>query len=296
MTRTKGTKVPRAPDYGVAEREVIGLCIALEALDDMANRALLDLPALGGGPSEGIEVHYRSREHQQLFLIRLLDFVKEEGDKSLTGVSGSCLDVLIAACGTRSFCDDQPVLGLEHATSSLAQWLSTETTVRLWLPTLNLDIDVKITRTEFLYILANYAKHNLSRLTRISERIAKLLESNGHPVDPSQVPLALDDFREHLQEDYFVYYGTWLAELVNGLRWAIQDYLIGTFRWAYLPGQGLAYSYRYPESISSEIPRQWYWRLMNHVRSGPHVERFTGAEYLKRRSGGEVVPLAKHGH
>jgi hypothetical protein len=32
----KRTKAPRPPDYGSAERGVIGLCIALEALDDMA--------------------------------------------------------------------------------------------------------------------------------------------------------------------------------------------------------------------------------------------------------------------
>jgi hypothetical protein len=287
VSKRKVTKVPCTPEYGVAEREAIGLCIALEALNDMANHALLDLSKPIGTAGE-VEVRYRSREHQQLFLIRLLDFAKEQGDSNLTGVSGSCLDVLSSACGAKSFSQGPAVAGLEHATASLRQWLSTDTTVRLWLPTLNLEVDISVRRSEFLYILANYAKHNLSRLTRISEGIAKLLERNGYRVDLYQVPLALDDFREHLQEDYFVYYGTWLAELVNNLRWGIQDYLEETFRWAYLPGEGLAYTYRYPESISNEIPKQWFWRLMNHVRSKPNIERFAGVEYLKRRSGGKL--------
>jgi hypothetical protein len=282
VTKHKVIKVPCALEYGSAEREAIGLCIALEAINDMANRALLDLPQPIGSLAE-VEVHYRSREHQQLFLIRLLDFAKEAGNKSLTGVSGSCLDILVAACETKSFSQGAAVLSLERATSSLMQWLSTETTVQLWLPTLNLEAEVSVQRSEFLYILANHAKHNLSRLTGISERIARLLERNGYRVDLYQVPLALEDFREHLQEDYFVYYGTWLAELVNNLRWGIQDYLEETFRWAYLPGEGLAYSYRYPKSISNEIPKQWFWRLMNHVRSKPYIERFAGAEYMKRR-------------
>lgn len=294
MSRRELTKVPWAPEYGVAEMEAIGLCIALEALNDMANHALLDLSEPVGARRE-VEVRYKSREHQQLFLIRLLDFAKEQGDSNLTGVSGSCLDVLSSACGTRSFSQGPAVHGLEQAASSLRQWLSTDTAVRLWLPTLNLEADISVRRNEFLYVLANYAKHNLSRLTRISESLAKLLERNGYPVDLYQVPLALDDFREHLQEDYFVYYGTWLAELVNNLRWGIQDYLEETFRWAYLPGEGLAYSYRYPESISNEIPRQWFWRLMNHVRSRPYIERFAGAEYLKRRSGVEPDPSRTDG-
>lgn len=78
MTKQKVTKVPCAPEYGSAERETIGLCIALEAISDMANRALLDLSE-PNGPRAEVEVRYRSRQHQQLFLIRLLDFAKEGG-------------------------------------------------------------------------------------------------------------------------------------------------------------------------------------------------------------------------
>lgn len=278
----------------VAELEVIGLCIAVEALDDIANLALLELSGPLGAAGQ-FEVRYKSREHQQLFLVRLLDFTREQGDKSLTGVTGSCLEVLEAACKTRSFSQDAH-FALERATSALRQWLSTEAAVRLWLPTLNLEATVRVERREFLYILANHVKHNLSRLTGISESIAKLLERNGYPVDIHQVPLALDDFRERLQEDYFVYYGTWLGELVNNLRWGIQDYLEETFRWAYTPGEGIAYSYRFPDSICNEIAQQWFWRLMNRVRARPYIERFVGVDYLKKSSSGEGEPPAAGGY
>ena len=73
-----------------AEREAIGLCIAMEAVDDIANHALLELRDVASFPGE-CEVYFHSRIHKQLFLICLLDFAWEKGDVSLTGVSGSCL-------------------------------------------------------------------------------------------------------------------------------------------------------------------------------------------------------------
>jgi hypothetical protein len=268
-------------DYSAAELEAIGLCVAVEAVNDIANRALLDLPYTFE-PGEEVEVRYKSREHQDLFLIRLLDFAKEDGDETLTGVTGSCLKVLLTACQTRSFDTNGSIVALEQATTTLDQWLHAERTYRMWLPTLDLDAQLSVPRIDFLYILGNHAKHNLARLTRISKRIADILKRNGYTVEPEQIPLALDDFREHLQEDYFVYYGTWLAELINNVRWGIQDYLQPTFHRAYTPGVDHMYSYSYPDSIIHDSPRAWYWRLLNHVRSGPYISRFAGTRYLKR--------------
>ena len=55
------------------------LCIALEAVNDIANHALLDLLGVSSSPGEA-QVRYKSHVHQQLFLIRLLDFAKEGGN------------------------------------------------------------------------------------------------------------------------------------------------------------------------------------------------------------------------
>lgn len=267
--------------YNATEREAIGLCVAVEAVNDIANHALLDVPRTVQAGAE-IEVRYKSREHQHLFLIRLLDFVKEGGDETLTGVRGSCLNVLLAACQTRTFDINGIMLALEQATTALDCWLHAETTFRMWLPTLDLDAKLTVPRIKFPYILGNHAKHSLARLTRISREIAEILERNGYTVELEQVPLALDDFREHLQEDYFVYYGTWLAELMNNVRWGIQDNLQPTFYSAYTPGMAPKYSYCYPDSIVHDVPRAWFWRLLNHIRTGPYIGRFAGSRYMKR--------------
>lgn len=270
-------------NYNPVETETIGLCIALEAVSDLANHDLLDLGNVDSLPGEA-EVRFPSRAHQQLFLIRLVDFAKEGGDQTLTGITGSCLAVLLAACESKSFDRDESINCLRGPVHALNDWLKSKTSLRLWLPTLNLEANLVVPRIEFLYIAGNQAKHNLSRLTAISKHIVKTLKEHGHDVSPEHIPLALEDFREHLQEDYFAYYGTWLAELLNNVRWGLQEYLAPTFRTSYykVPDEELRYEYRFPDSVTNPIAREWFWRLMNHVRTGPYLKKFCGAHYMKR--------------
>lgn len=269
--------------YSAIEREAIGLSIALEAVDDIVNHALLNIRELEGQAGEA-EVHFPTRIHQSMFLIRLLDFAKEGGDATLTGVSGSCLAVLQAACVSRSFDANDSVTALRQSTTALATWLDATTPLTLWLPSLNVEANLVVPRHQFLYIAGNQAKHNTSRLTGISKSIAAMLTESGYPTLPAQVPIALGDFHEHLQEDYFAYYGTWLAELLNNVRWGVQHYLLPTFRSSFTPDASgsIAYTYRYPATISNAVPREWFWRLMNNIRIGPYLKPFTGTSYAKR--------------
>jgi hypothetical protein len=271
--------------YSVTEREVIGLCIGLEATVDMVNHTLLTVSDLEGRPGEA-EVRFKSRQHHQLFLARLLDFVKENGNDALTGVAGSCLQVLRASCRTRSFDHGNSVALLEQATARLDQWLSARTKLKLWLPALDVEAHLEVPRLDFLYISGNHVKHNLSRLTGVSKRIHRILLEHGHPVPLEQIPLALDDFQEHLEENFFSYYGTWLSEMANDIRWGLQQYLTPTFATSYTrqPGDDLRYSYTFPGTVANEVPRVWFWRLMNNIRSGPYVKRFVAPDYMKNEA------------
>lgn len=121
-----------------AELEAIGLSIAIEALDNIANHPTLQILPPDPLPYEA-EVRFQTREHQQLFLVRLLDFVDERGSAMLTGVKGSCLDVLAAACTTKSFDSDGSVGALYHAVKGFQDWLSEPTQLQLWLPTLDVN-------------------------------------------------------------------------------------------------------------------------------------------------------------
>jgi hypothetical protein len=271
--------------YSTAETETIGLCICVEAVGDIANHVLLKLRNVSAYPGE-VEVLFHDCAHRDLFLIRLLDFVKESGSKQLTGISGSCLAVLKEACVTKSFDVDGSVSDLRNSVQALEEWLSHKKSITLWLPTLDVNATLEVSRLEFLNITGNHSKHNLSRLTRVSRDVANMLKAHGYAVPEEQIPLALDDLREHLAENYFIYYSTWLAELLNNVRWGIQTYLTPTFARSYRDGpeDSRAYSYKYPSDIQQNIPRQWFWRLMNNVRARPYLKKFVGARYLKEGS------------
>src|SRR5690606_33642795 len=134
-------------EYSVAEKEAIGLCIAVEALNDIANHSILQVHRL---KNEQAEVYFETREHQELFLVRLLDFVKEGGSASLTGVAGSCLDVLQAASVTRSFDVRGSGSQLQRAVEQCKNWLAAETPISLWLPALDVEARISVARQDLL--------------------------------------------------------------------------------------------------------------------------------------------------
>ena len=267
----------------MAEKETIGLCIALEALDEIANHSMLTMRDVQQFPGEA-ELIFESGVHRDLFLVRLLDFVKEGGAKSLTGVEGSCLAVLKNAALHPSFDKENSVSELERSISTLEDWLNAKSTVNLWLPTLDVQAKLTISRLDLITISGNHSKHNLSRLTGVCRLVAASLREHGHDVDEEMLPLALDNFREHLSDNYFVYYSTWLAELLNNIRWGLQTYLLPTFAASYEPDANGIYRYAYPEQIVNRISQKWFWRLMNNVMRQPNVKRFRGAFYLKNKS------------
>lgn len=260
--------------YSTAELETIGLCICLEAIGDIANHGLLTLRDVSAYPGEA-EAIFHTGIHRDLFLIRLLDFTNEKsGENKLTGVAGSCLDVLKRASTTKHFDVNGSVTDLRNSVEALDSWLKHKKPITIWLPTLDVSATINISRLDYLYITGNHCKHNISRLTGVSRKVAKIMEDHGCSVPEEKIHLALDDFREHLADNYFVYYSTWLSELLNNVRWGLQAYLEPTFVHSYRAGpeDSLAYSYEYPADIQEGIPRQWFWRLMNNVRARPHLK------------------------
>lgn len=266
------------------ERETIGLCISMEAIKDMVNHALLKITPYSDGSNEA-EIYFHDFTHRSLFLIRFLDFAKECGDRKLTGVSGSCISVLEQATLKQSYNDNGSINELEAAISNINEWLEFESPLKLWLPTLDIEAKINVSRHDILKVSGNHSKHNLSRLTAVSKTIHKLLLRHGYDVDIQHIPLALEDFQEHLEQNYFIYYGTWMAQLLNDLLWGIQRYLEPEYRSSYTPkGDMGSYRFIYPKKINNKISEEWYWRLMNNVRSGPIFHKFKAPEILRKTS------------
>jgi hypothetical protein len=168
----------------------------------------------------------------------------------------------------------------------LADWSVRPIQLKLWLPTLSVEAKLSVTRSELLRIAGNQAKHNPSRLSRVAQLASELLRKQGYDVSPHQVPFLLNDFREHLQDNFFIYYASWLAELLNDVRWGIQRYLEPLFQTSIVRegADSPRYHYVFPAEVTSDAARVWFWELMNHVRSGPPVRPFKASRFLREQS------------
>lgn len=265
------------------EQESIGLCICIEALNNIVNHSLVELREVTKFPGE-YEVYFQDSVHRELFLLRVLDFVKESSDKDLTGVKGSCLKVLEHACESACFNRENSVENLKLAVNSLTEWLNYRSPMTFWLPDLNINAKLNVSRLELLHISGNYSKHNLSRLTGVSKSIHKMLSDNGYEVSLESIPFAIDYFCKHLNDNYFIYYCSWITELLNNLRWAIYDYLYLAFLEFGIKKSEFHFSYKFPNEIDNETKEKWFWGMMNGVLKKPYLKRFEAAHYLKNQS------------
>lgn len=272
------------PRFGMklteVEREVVGLWVACGSLDSLVNHVLLKLVGDGGTK----EVRFETPTHQQLFNILLLDFC-EKVNEDLTGVQGSCLEVLVGACQTASFDQGSSVERLKKPVDALSTWLATEITVDTWLPSIGQQLNLKIQRGESIYICGNISKHNLARLTGAAKRLAKILGPQGITVDSVKALRILDDFYERFHVDIFNYHSTVIAELLNNVRWGIHDYLTPEYLRAQIQDASdpIKYSYRFPQNVSDDFGTSCYWDLMNSVRRKPYMERFIASSVFKLR-------------
>jgi len=266
--------------------EAIGLSVAFDALRDLVNHLLMDFLPL---PDPGeMEVHFKSSSQRDLFYIRLLDFVHESGSKDLLGEKLSCLEILERAGANPRLSDPHAAKELADAAAELRGWLELIIHPKFWLGGIDVNVRLSVTRLELLKIAGNQAKHNLARLTGVCWQVKKLLGQHGHDIPLAHIPFALDDFREHLGTNLFIYYGCWLAELMNNLTWALFHYvepvyqrhivhvdgpMPGAYRFAPLPG------------VTIDSPEHWWFhKLLNEARRPPCVRPFKTPWYLKQQS------------
>lgn len=206
------------------EREAIGLCVCCDALNGLVNRAMMQLNLNGNGE---MEVLFHTGVHRSLFLVRLLDFVSERGSAKLLGMKASCLDVLEQVATQRLLTGGQGGEALAVAVSSLRSWMETVITPTVWLPSIDVNARLSVTRHQLLEVSGNQAKHNPSRLSVVSGKFQALLGAAGHNVPIDKIPFALADMRDHLEGNLFIYYAAWIAELLNDVRWGIPPRVAG---------------------------------------------------------------------
>lgn len=267
------------------EREAVGLAVCVEALQSFVNHLLLHFTPVTSRPGE-MEVRFHTSVHRDLFLIRFEDFFREKGSADVLGSKMSCMEVLRTAAAERNFEVNSSGSLLTSSVQALADWIAQAVEPKLWLPTLEVEARLSVTRAQLLNIAGNQAKHNPSRLSEAAGVASGLLREKGYEVPAHQAPFVLNEFRDHLHENFFIYYASWMAELLNDVRWGIQRYLEPLFHASIVRegGDSPLYHYDFPAEVTSEAARLWFWELMNHVRSGPPVQPLKASRFLREQS------------
>ncbi|WP_420634308.1 hypothetical protein [Candidatus Palauibacter sp.] len=262
-----------------AEQEAITLCALTDLIDAMVSPSLFHV--VGDSPHANIAFH--TAEHGQLFNILLQDFLAVP-DKRLVGHDLAGPEALDSICQRLHFEIDGSASNMKVAVESLGDWLADEPTIEVWLPSIDFGGILTLSRHSQIRICGNLSKHYLLRQSHQARKMRTILRRAGCEVEEEDALRALKDFYERFHNDIFMYHASTIAELLNNVQWGIYEYLLPTYRQAMVrgdPGTG-RYSYTRPAEFGSDFAFTLYWDLMNWVRGGRIVEKFTVTRHLKK--------------
>jgi hypothetical protein len=262
------------------EEEVVFLKAVQEIIDSVVNHDMLLL--YGTDPDS--TVVFKTPTHQRFFNVVLVDFLSRT-DKKAPVKQNSYLGALKAISARPSFSVNDSVASLRSATSAFADWLNQETAVDVWLPSIDTQAKIRISRFSFLKMCGDISKHNILRSVGVAEELQQTLKASGASIGLGEAMLAQADFYERFHTDILNYHSGTIAEFLNNIRWGIYEYLQPEFRRSFTrdAGDPVMYRFIYPEQVTDGFARQCYWDLMNEVRERPYIRRFIVTKSLKLR-------------
>lgn len=261
------------------EREAIVLRAVIELISSIVNYEVLEK---ADGPIT--EVRFPSQTHLRFFNIMLVDFLSPI-DATVLAPGGTYLEGLEAICESPTFELFDSATELKRSVAELDTWLATEISVDTWMPSIDIQASLKLTRSLLIQIGGNASKHNHLRLGRIATKLQGILARAGHETGRQQAVLALSDVYDRFHKDILHYHSSTIAELLNNVWWGIHDYLQPEYQRSFTrePPHPIKYHYKVPSDVQTALGIDAYWGLMNLVRSGPYLPRFAVSEWLKKR-------------
>ena len=262
------------------ETEIVILKAVNEIIDSLVNFEMLSL----SGTDPEAMIRFKSMTHQRFFSTVLVDFLSRT-DKKGPVKADSYLGALRNIGQNPSLAAVEYAASLREATDQFVAWLEFVASIDVWLPSIAIQGPLQLSRLTLLKMCGNISKHNFLRNIGVAEELRKALEAIHPPATLEDAMLALADFYEKSQNNFFAYHSSTIAEFLNNIRWEIFEYLRPEFQRSYVleGGDPPKYGYTYPIGVSQELAKQCYWDLMNDVRSGPFVRRFQVPDELKRR-------------
>ena len=264
-------------ELSLIEKEVIILNAVYALIDDMVNFVMMSI----SGTDPDSQVSFKSETHLRLFNIMLVDFLSATGKRGPIDPT-SYIAALQTIANQPNFDQEDSVRTLRSAVTEFIQWLESEVDVDVWLPSIDTQTTLKLSRRKFIKMCGNISKHNFLRLISVAEELQQLLQKTGREISLDDALFTLEDFYTKFHRDVIAYHASTIAEFLNNLRWGIYEYLRPEFKRSYTPIPGdryHRYEYRYPNGLNAKFARECYWNLMNDVRSEPYLRQTT--KFLK---------------
>jgi len=262
------------------EQEIIILKAVKELIDSMVNFELMSL--VGNDPESNIM--FKSSIHQKFFNIILVDFLSrtdKKGPIKKTSYLGGIREIL----KNPNFDKVNSINQLKISTEEFKEWLEQIVEIDIWLPSIDKETKLSISRISFLKMSGDISKHNYLRAVGVAEELKEILAKSGIAVDINEALLVLSEFYERFHTDILNYHSSTIAEFLNNIRWGIFDYLQPELQRSIVweSSDPPKYHYTYPEGAESEFAKTCYWELMNEVRKEPYMRRFKVTKWLKMR-------------
>jgi len=197
-------------EANIIEEEVIILKAVTELIDSMVNYEMMSLE--GKDPDSNIFFH--SRTHQRFFNILLVDFLSRT-DKNGPIKPTSYLGGLRAVASKPSFDQDNSVQLLKTSIQEFKDWLEQVVEVDVWLPSIDKETTLKLSRVSFLKMSGDISKHNYLRALGVAVELQDILIKSGITIDINESLLALADFYERFHSGILNYHSSTIAELLN---------------------------------------------------------------------------------
>lgn len=263
------------------EEEIILLRAVKELIDSMVNFEMLKLH--GDDPNSSIL--FETVTHQRFFNIVLVDFLSVTDKKAFIKQT-SYLGALKKISQSPNFDVDDSVASLRTATQQFSEWLEQEIEVhQIWMPSINTETTLTLSRLTFLKMCGNISKHNFLRAIGVAQELKEILSRSGVSVELDEAMLALEDFYQWFHTDILNYHASTIAEFLNNIQWGIYEYLQPEFQHSIVweSHNSPMYRFTFPEGVTSRLAKEYYWEIMNEVRAHPYVRRFQVTKSLKSR-------------
>ncbi|CAN7350884.1 hypothetical protein [Rhizobium sp. LjRoot258] len=186
---------------------------------------------------------------------------------------------------------EKPLLGRDiHQMACIvddfSEWLESYATVDgVWLGNIDVEVDLRIKRIDFIRMSGDIGKHNFLRLGGQANKLRTILAENGVTIDESDAYLALPDCWDWFHTHLLAYHASNIAEFLNNIRYAIRLYIDPIARAGYRPTRmvdGLQlYTFERPQEFTDKFAWAQYFSLMQSTLEKPNFPPFSVSQSFK---------------